>query len=136
MNLHRRPDRAVVAVARFQDDRRPSRADAAQEDQAIANIDGATDDWILSYHLGYWQTDGGNGIALFVTERRIEPVDVCGGEEVLRGGVLPVNLAGVLRGEDRAQHPQLARAARRSHGIRSQHGRGANWTVRFRVHGA
>src|SRR5215218_8100399 len=100
MNLHRSPDRAIVAVARFEDDRRPSRADAAQEDQAITNIDGATDDWILSRHLGYGRTDGGNGIALIVTERRIETVDIGSREEVLRGDVLPVNLAGVLRGED------------------------------------
>src|SRR5215216_2410766 len=117
MNLHRRPDGAVVAVACFEDDGRPSGADATQEDQAVADVDGAADDRILAAHFRVGRRLGGDGIALIVTERWIETVDIGGGEEILRGGTLPVNLARILRGEDGAQHAKLAVAAGTSHGI-------------------
>ena len=62
MDLHRRPDRAVVAVARFEDHCRPAGADAAQEDQAAADIDGAADDRIFAATFGSGEFCGATGL--------------------------------------------------------------------------
>jgi hypothetical protein len=91
MNLDRCPDGAVVAIAGLEDHRRAPGTNAPQEDAPITDRDGAADDWVLGAPLRCGGIKGGNRIALLVTERRIEPIDIGGGEEVLRCSVLPGN---------------------------------------------